>query len=250
VTPGPLEGQVAVVTGGGRGIGRAVAVALARQGASVAVGYRERSADADETLRQVQEAGAQGIAVAGDVSRRADVERLIGAALEAYGRIDVLVTSAGVLQQKPFAEITADDWDHVMDVNLKGTFLCCQQALAVMARQRSGRMITIASSGAQLGGTLGPHYAASKAGVISLTRSLARLGAPDVAVNCIAPGLIETEMTQEEIASTEGQEKIRQILLERAGTAEEVADAAVFLATSAGYMTGQTINVNGGLYLG
>ena len=178
---------------------------------------------------------------------------MIAATTKAFGRIDLLVNNAGILEQKPFHTITEHDWDTMMAVNLKGVFLCSQEAMLVMARQGGGSIVNISSSGGQLGGMLAVHYAASKAGVISLTRSLARVGAGHrVRVNCVTPGLILTEMSQKEIQSEAGQQKInQQIPMRRAGSVEEVANAVAFLASDeSSYITGQTINVNGGLYMG
>ncbi len=250
MTAGALVGQVALVTGGGRGIGRAVAWALAGAGADVAVGYHSRVEDAKETAGNIRSAGRRAIVAPGDVGSRDEVAGLVARVVEEFGRLDILVNSAGVIQRKPLPEITEDDWNHVLDTNLKGTFLCSQAVLPVMAQRASGRIINLASSGGQLGGPLAPHYSASKAGVIALTKSFARLAAPGVLVNCISPGLIETEMTRDEINSDAGQQKLGQVLLGRVGSPAEVAEVALFLASSAGYMTGQTLNVNGGLYLG
>lgn len=245
-------GRVALVTGSSRGIGKAIALALAHAGADVVVTYRQRASSAKEVAAIVRELGRQVLTVQVDVSSRANVQSMIKLTLEAFGRIDVLINNAGLLQQKPFREISDEDWDRVMEVNLKGAFMCAQEVFPVMQRQGGGRVINMASSGGQLGGSLAVHYAASKAGVICLTKSLARLGAPyGILVNCIAPGLIDTEMTQNEIQSETGRNKIKEITLQRVGTDEEVARVAVFLASEAsGYITGQTINVNGGLYMG
>jgi 3-oxoacyl-[acyl-carrier protein] reductase len=247
---GALHGRVALVTGASRGIGAATAHALARAGADVAVNYREREAAATDVVHRIDALGRRALAVQADVTVREQVGAMVSRTVEALGAIDILVNNAGLLQQKPFGDITDEDWDRVLEVNLKGVFLCSQAVLPAMLGRGSGRIVNMASSGGQLGGLLAPHYAASKAGVISLTRSLARLAAPEVAVNCIAPGLIDTEMTQAEITSEAGRQKLRQIPLGRSGTAAEVAESVVFLAASAPYLTGQTINVNGGLYLG
>jgi 3-oxoacyl-[acyl-carrier protein] reductase len=247
---GALRGRVALVTGASRGIGEAVAHALARAGADVAVGYRERDTAAAGVVRRIEALGRRAVAVAGDVTVRAEVSAMVSHTTKALGAIDILVNNAGLLQQKPFAQITEAEWDRVLAVNLKGVFLCSQETLPGMLDRGSGRIVNIASSGGQLGGPLAPHYSASKAGVISLTRSLARIAAPTVAVNCVAPGLIDTEMAGAEMASEAGIQKLRQIPLGRLGVAEEVAASVVFLAASAPYVTGHTINVNGGLYLG
>jgi 3-oxoacyl-[acyl-carrier protein] reductase len=162
----------------------------------------------------------------------------------------VLVNNAGVLEQKPFAEITEADLDRALDVNLKAVFLLSQAVMGPMREREWGRIVNVASSGGQLGGPLAVHYSASKAGVIGLTRSLARVGAPHVAVNCVSPGLIETEMTENEIASPAGRKKLSDIPLGRAGSAEDVAAAIRFLASGAPYVTGHVLDVNGGLFLG
>jgi 3-oxoacyl-[acyl-carrier protein] reductase len=245
-----LGGRVALVTGASRGIGRAIALALTRAGADVAVNYRERAQAAAEVVHEIESQGRRAVAAQADVTIREQVRAMVSHTIDTLGAIDILVNNAGLLQQKPFADISDDDWDRVLAVNLKGVFLCSQEVLPAMRRAGSGRIVNIASSGGQLGGALAPHYAAGKAGVISLTRSLARIAAPDVAVNCVAPGLIDTEMTHAEITSEAGAEKLGQIPLGRIGAAEEVAASVVFLAASAPYITGQTINVNGGLYLG
>jgi NAD(P)-dependent dehydrogenase (short-subunit alcohol dehydrogenase family) len=247
---GPLEGQVVLVTGGSRGIGKAVALGAAAAGADVAITYRERADAAAGVVGEIESSGRRALAVQADLARSADAARVASAVAGGLGPIDVLVNNAGVLQQKPFAEITEEDLDRVLDVNLKSVFLLCQAVMAPMLERGRGRIVNVASSGGQLGGALAPHYSAGKAGVIGLTRSLARIGAPQVAVNCVSPGLIETEMTEGEIASPAGAQKLREIPLERTGRADEVAAAVLFLAASAPYVTGHTLNVNGGLYLG
>jgi len=246
-----LDGKAALITGASRGIGQAIALAFARLGADIIMTYSQRAACAENVAEQIRSLGRQALVAQVEISNRANVQHLVQFALKTFGRIDILVNNAGILQQKPFLEISDEDWDSIMDVNLKGTFICSQEVFSVMQRQGGGRIINISSSGGQLGGPLAVHYAASKAGVICLTKSLARVGAPAISVNCIAPGLIETEMTKQEIESKLGKEKNKQILLNRPGLVDEVAQVAVFLASEqASYITGQTINVNGGLYLG
>ena len=162
----PLAGRVALVTGGGRGIGRAIALALAEAGADIAICYRERADAAAAVVAQIEAGGRRALAVAADVVSREDVSAMVRSTCDRLGGVDVMVNNAGVLQQKPFAEITDADWDHVIDVNLKGTFICSQEVLPVMKSRGGGRIINLASSGGQLGGTLAVHYAASKAGVV------------------------------------------------------------------------------------
>jgi 3-oxoacyl-[acyl-carrier protein] reductase len=245
-----LTGRVALVTGGSRGIGQAIAVALADAGADIALSYLQREDLAGEVVTLIERTGRRAIAIQADVSRRADVRRLVATARDALGHLDILVNNAGLLQQKPFHEITDEDFDAIVAVNLRGTFACVQEAAGALRERGDGRIINLASSGGQLGGPLAVHYSASKAGVISLTRSFARVLAPEIAVNCISPGLIETEMSTRELASPEGKAKLAQIPSRRPGTPEEIGQAAVFLASSTSYVTGHTLNVNGGLYLG
>jgi len=245
--------KTAIITGGGRGIGRAITLALAQKKFGVVVTYVTRRDCGEQTAADVRELGCEALVVQADVTKRESVRQLISAATEKFGTVDVLVNNAGILQQKPFDTISDEEWDTMLATNLKSVFLCSQEVMPVMVRQGGGSIINISSSGGQLGGMLAVHYAVSKAGVISLTRSLARVGAPDgIRVNCVTPGLIETEMSQKEIHSEVGQQKIgREIPLRRAGLASEVAGAVVFLASEeAAYITGQSINVNGGLYMG
>jgi acetoacetyl-CoA reductase/3-oxoacyl-[acyl-carrier protein] reductase len=246
-----MHDRVALVTGSSRGIGRAIALELAASGVHVVVTYRERQDAASAVAAQVRALGVKALTRQLDVTSRESVRATIAAAEAEFGRVDILVNNAGILEQKPFETITDQDWDETMAVNLRGAFICAQELLPKMKKRGYGRIVNLASSGGQLGGTLAVHYAASKAGLIGLTKSLARLGAPEVLVNCVAPGLIESEMTAAEIASDAGKEKIRGIPAGRAGLAEEVARAVTHLASDeASYTTGQTINVNGGQYLG
>jgi 3-oxoacyl-[acyl-carrier protein] reductase len=248
----PLE-KTAIITGGGRGIGRAITLALAHKKFKVVVTYVARRDCCEQTAADVRELGCEALVVQADVTKRESVCQLISTATKKFRTVDVLVNNAGILQQKPFNTISDEDWDAMLATNLKSVFLCSQEIMPVMVRQGGGSIINISSSGGQLGGMLAVHYAVSKAGVISLTRSLARVGAPDgIRVNCVTPGLIETEMSQKEIRSEVGQQKInKEIPLRRAGQVEEVATAVVFLASEeSAYITGQSINVNGGLYMG
>jgi NAD(P)-dependent dehydrogenase (short-subunit alcohol dehydrogenase family) len=246
-----IDVRSAIVTGSSRGIGKAIALGLAVSGFNVVITYNQRIDDAKVVAEEIRSLGRDVMVSHLDVSRRDSIRKTFEDAMDAFGHIDILVNNAGILQQKPFLSITDEEWQSIIDVNLKGPFICSQEIFPIMKKQGHGRIINIASSGGQLGGALAVHYSASKAGVISLTKSLARIGAPDILVNCISPGLIDTDMTQGEISSPEGREKIRQIPLKRPGLAEEVAKVAVFLASDqSSYITGQTINVNGGLYLG
>jgi 3-oxoacyl-[acyl-carrier protein] reductase len=239
-----LAGRVALVTGASRGIGRAVAVALARAGADVAVNYRERSDAAAEVLREIRDAGRRAVIVQADVSHSGHVRRMVSDVERALGPIDILVNNAGIARPQQIEEITERDWDELIDVNLKSCFLITQAVVAGMRQRRWGRIINISSVAAQVGGVVGPHYAASKAGMIGLTHSYAALLAKEgVTANAIAPALIATDMVLQNL-------RARQELIPvgRFGEAGEVADACVMLARN-GYITGQTININGGWYL-
>lgn len=242
---------LAVVTGSSRGIGRAIALALASTGHDVAVAYRNRADAAHGVVAEIEERGRRAVAYRLDVSNFGQARAVLDAAESDLGPLRVLVNNAGVLSQKPYDTLTEDDWRATLAVNLEGAFFCAKEAIPRIRAAGGGRIVNIASSGGQLGGTLAMHYAASKAGIIGLTKSLARVGAPDVLVNCVSPGLIETEMTADEIASEAGAAKIASIPLGRVGSAEEVANAVAFLVSAdAAYITGQTLNVNGGLYMG
>ncbi len=241
---GELTNRVALVTGASRGIGAAVATALARASAAVAVNYREREEDALGVRARIQETGARSIAVRADVSRAAEVERLVREVETALGPIDILVNNAGIARPQPVAEISESDWDQVLAVNLKSCFLVTQAVLPPMRAKRWGRIINLSSVAAQTGGVVGPHYAASKAGLHGLTHSYASLLAREgITANAIAPALIETEMVTSKLAARRDL-----IPVGRFGTVDEVASIAVLLATN-GYITGQTINVNGGWYM-
>ena len=247
-----LKDRVVLVTGSSRGIGRAIAIESARSGADIAITYNKQADSAESIATEIRKLGRRTLTLQVDVYSRVSVQKIISRTLKTFGRIDVLINNAGILQQKPFLEITDEDWERIMAINLKGTFICSQEVFSVMQKQGKGIIINMASSGGQLGGSLAVHYSVSKAGIICLTKSLARIGAPySIRVNCIAPGLIDTEMTQDEIHSEAGQEKIKQIPIQRPGSVEEIAQMVVFLASeNSAYITGQTINVNGGLYMG
>jgi 3-oxoacyl-[acyl-carrier protein] reductase len=239
-----LTGRIALVTGGNRGIGREIAIALAAAGVDVAVNFRSHGNEAEETCARIREHGRRGMAVAGDVSVSADVTRLIQTIEREMGAISILVNNAGITRPQPHAEITEADWDDVIRINLKSVFLVTQAVVPGMRERRWGRMIHLSSVAAHTGGVVGPHYAASKAGILGLTHSYASLLAKDgITSNAIAPALIQTAMI-------EGLPNVRADLVPvgRFGKSEEVADVAVMLARS-GYITGQTIHVNGGWYM-
>jgi 3-oxoacyl-[acyl-carrier protein] reductase len=241
---GKLEPRVALVTGASRGIGRAVAIALAEAGASVAINYRTQKGAAEEVRSIIRNLGRPAVILQADVSLSADVDELLEAVEHELGSVDILVNNAGITQIKPFPELAEADWDEILRVNLKSAFLLISRVLPGMRQRRWGRIINLSSVAAQTGGVIGPHYAASKAGLIGLTHSYASLLARSgVTVNAIAPALIETDMvTSNPNASPDG------IPVGFFGAPEEVARAAVLLAES-DYMTGQTISINGGWYM-
>lgn len=239
-----LERRVALVTGASRGIGRAIAIALAEAGASVAINYRQQKTAAEEVRSLVRNLGRHAVGLQADVSFSADVDQLVAAAEHELGPVDILVNNAGITQIKPFFQLTEADWDEILRVNLKSAFLVTNRIVPGMRQRRWGRIINISSVAAHTGGVIGPHYAASKAGLIGLTHSYANLLAREgITVNAIAPALIETDMvTSNPNASTD------RIPVGFFGSPEEVARATVLLAES-DYITGQTISVNGGWYM-
>ena len=249
---GRLLNKVAILTGSSRGIGKAIALEFARQGARIVVGYNRDKAKAEAVVYQIITNGGDAFAIQLDVRDRSSVRAMFKTAHDRFGRVDVLVNNAGFLEQKPFMNITDDDWNYSLAVNLTGVFVCIQEVVQFFEGQKSGCIINMTSVGGQIGGAKAPHYAAAKAGVIALTKSTARLLAPmGVRVNAIAPGFIRTDMYTDIISRTPESQINADILLERVGEPEEVATAAVFLASDdACYITGHILNVNGGLYLG
>src|SRR5512133_2717088 len=241
--------RIAVVTGASRGIGRSISLALAAKGATiVAVDIDQAATEA--IVAELQAAGAKALAVVGNVTVAADVERMIEAAMEAFGRVDILVNNAGITRDGLLMRMKDEDWDAVLNVNLKGAFLCTRAAFKVMSKQRYGRIVNIASVVGQMGNAGQANYCASKAGLIGLTKSNAReLAKRSITVNAVAPGFIATAMT-DALSDKVREELTAQIPLERLGSAEDIANAVVFLASEkTGYVTGQVIAVNGGMYM-
>lgn len=242
-----LEGRTAVVTGGASGIGAGIAVAFAHAGAQVALVDRAARGGAEPVLDQLHAAGCDALYVQADVADEADVDRMATEVLERFGCADILVNNAGIFAESPFLAMGVADWDRVIGVNLRGTFLCTRSLLAPMIEQRWGRIINIASQLGQIGGTDVAHYAASKAGVIGLTKALAReLARSGVLVNAIAPGPIETPLLDGESEAWRRQ-KLAELPIGRFGRVDEVAPTALLLASEAGsYYVGQTLGPNGG----
>lgn len=236
-----LSGKVALVTGASRGIGSAIALGLAAAGADVALNYWQRADEAEAVAAGIHGIGRRAVCLQADVSRSGDVERLVREAGAALGPIDILINNAGIAQPRRIEEITEADWDQLINVNLKSCFLVTQAVLPSMRARQWGRIVNLSSVAAQSGGAVGPHYAASKAGILGLTHSYAqRLVKEGITVNAIAPALVETEMV-----TSNPNARPDLIPMGRFGKVGEVADVAVMLACN-GYITGQTINVNGG----
>ncbi|MBS3978027.1 MAG: 3-oxoacyl-ACP reductase FabG [Syntrophomonadaceae bacterium] len=245
-----LREKVAVITGGGKGIGKAVALLFAKEGAQVVVADLDFGL-AQQTVAEIARDGGNHLAVKVDVASSLEVAEMAARVKEAYGRIDILVNCAGICEIVPFIELSEAAWDRMMDINLKGTFLCSQAAMKMMMEAKSGCIVSIASLAGKVGGiAAGAHYAASKAGVICLTMSMARLGAPyGIRVNAVAPGPIATDMTAVWPEATQAA-MTKSIPLGRMGEAEEVAEAILFLCSpAAAFITGETMNINGGILM-
>ncbi len=243
------KGKVAIITGASRGIGRSIALALAQQGAIIVAVDMDQAAT-EAVVAELQATGARALAVVGNVTVPADTERMIEAAMEAFGRVDILVNNAGITRDGLLMRMKEEDWDAVLNVNLKGAFLCTRAAFKVMSKQRYGRIINIASIVGQMGNAGQANYCASKAGLIGLTKSNAReLAKRNITVNAVAPGFIATAMT-DALPEKVREELTSQIPLERLGSADDVANAVLFLASEAsGYITGHVLAVNGGMYM-
>src|ERR1700686_2116353 len=230
-----------MVTGAAKRIGRSVALRLASEGADVVVNYRGSKSEADEVVAQIAAMGRRAMAVQADVAKRKDVVAMFAAVEKEFGRLDILVNNAGMFFPAKFEELTEEQWDTILDTNLKSQFLCSQVAAPMLRRSGQGRIINFASLGGLLAWPAYTHYCVSKAGVIMLTRCMARALAPEIRVNSIAPGTIEFPGEAPELA----EDFIRRAPLHRTGTAEDIDDAVVFLAQSA-FVTGQVIVVDGG----
>jgi 3-oxoacyl-[acyl-carrier protein] reductase len=243
-----LQGKVAIVTGASRGIGRAIAIALATEGAKIAVNYASASTAADEVVAEITAAGGEAIALGADVSKSDQVDTLTNSVIEKWGRIDVLVNNAGITRDTLLLRMKLEDWQAVIDLNLTGVFLCTKAASKIMLKQRSGRIINIASVAGQMGNPGQANYSAAKAGTIGFTKTVAKeLATRGITVNAVAPGFITTDMTKD----IKSDEILKYIPLGRYGVPEEVAGMVKFLAadTAAAYITGQVFNVDGGMVM-
>lgn len=244
-----LAGKVALVTGAAQGIGKAVALLLARNGADIVVSDINLE-KAEETAKEVQTLGRKALAIKVDVAKLDDVEKMVGAILARFGQVDILVNNAGIARDKLILRMTEEDWDAVLNINLKGTFNCTKAVVRNMSKQRSGKIVNIASVVGEMGNAGQGNYAASKAGVIGFTKTIAREFAQrGINVNAIAPGYIETPMT-DALPDKAKEELKRLIPMDRLGKPEDVAEAVLFLVSEASsYITGQVLNVNGGIYM-
>jgi 3-oxoacyl-[acyl-carrier protein] reductase len=239
-----LKNRVALVTGASRGIGAGIAIALARTGADIAVNYRERADGANAVCAEIKSLGRKAVAIQADVSDSAEVKRMVAEVEAHLGPVDILVNNAGIAIPRKLEEISEGEWDRILTVNLKSVFLVTQAVIGGMHQRKWGRIINLSSVAAQTGGAVGPHYAASKAGIIGLTHSCAKAYVADgITVNAIAPALIETEMVTSNLNA-----RPDLIPMGHFGSVDDVASIAVMLATN-GYITGQTISVNGGWYM-
>ncbi|MBD0335250.1 MAG: 3-oxoacyl-[acyl-carrier-protein] reductase [Cyanobacteria bacterium Co-bin13] len=244
-----LQGQVAIVTGASRGIGRAVALVLAAEGASVVVNYASSSGAADDLVTQITDQGGSALALQADVSKADQVEALVASTLEKWGRVDILVNNAGITRDTLLLRMKPEDWQAVIDLNLTGVFLCTRAVAKTMLKQRSGRIVNIASVAGQMGNPGQANYSAAKAGVIGFTKTIAKeMASRGVTVNAVAPGFIATDMT-DGLPNTE--DILKFIPLGRFGQPEDIAGMVRFLAAdpAAAYITGQTFNVDGGMVM-
>jgi len=246
-----LSGRVAIVTGGSRGIGRATVLRLAEAGADVVINYIQNEAAAEEVARQARVQGVQALAVRADVADVNQAAALVQKTVEHFDRVDLLVANAGVWEGAPVEEMSEEIWDRVIDANLKGTWTTCRAFVPYMKRQRSGAIIIVSSTAGQRGEAGYSNYAASKGGQISFTKSLAAELAPDIRVNCVAPGWVDTELNEGVFADKRFKQKIIDTIpLGRVATADDLALSIVFLASDwAGSITGEVLNVNGGSVL-
>ncbi|BDH61106.1 3-oxoacyl-[acyl-carrier-protein] reductase FabG [Lysinibacillus sp. PLM2] len=247
---GKLDGKVAVVTGASRGIGRAIALLLAKEGAKVVVNYSGSEQKAAQVVDEITSMGTEAIAVQANVSDAESVQNLMDTAIKKFGSIDVLVNNAGITRDNLLMRMKEDEWDDVINTNLKGVFLCTKAVTRQMMKQRSGRIINISSIVGVMGNPGQANYVAAKAGVIGLTKTTSReLASRNILVNAIAPGFITTEMT-DELSEDLKSAMLAQIPLAKLGQPEDIAKAVIFLASEdSSYMTGQTLHIDGGMYM-
>jgi 3-oxoacyl-[acyl-carrier protein] reductase len=244
-----LDGRVALVTGGGRGIGRATAARLARDGAKVAINFKGNSAAAEEAKGLVEEAGSKAALVQGDISADGQAEKVVKAALTfGEGRLDILVNNAGITRDNLLLRMSTEDWDSVLNLNLRGTFLVTRAAMRPMMKQRSGRIVNVASIAGVIGNAGQANYAAAKAGIIGFTKTVAReMASRNITCNAVAPGFVPTDLT-DPLPQQVKDDLLKQVPLGRFGTVDDVANAIAFLVSDeASYITGQVLVVDGGM---
>lgn len=250
---GYLDGKVALITGASRGIGRAVALRFAAEGARVAVNYHESEKEAHAVVQEIRARGGMGLAVKADVAQKADVASMIGRIETEWGGIDILMNNAGIALDAPAESLSEDEWDRVVDVNLKGTFLCTQAVIPSMRARGGGKVINVSAASALRGRKNGANYCASKAGVLSLTKCFARELAPLIQVNCLMPGFTETEEVVSRFRLDDPAVRaklLEEIPLGRLATVDEIADGALVLASKySDFMTGQVLAINGGSFM-
>jgi NAD(P)-dependent dehydrogenase (short-subunit alcohol dehydrogenase family) len=234
-----LEGQVALITGAAKRIGRSIALRLAADGADIVVNYASSKPEAEELVAEIKSSGRRAIAIQADVSHRSDVQKLFTATENEFGRLDILVNNSGTFFEAKFEELTEDQWDHILNVNLKSQFLCAQSAAPIMKRQGRGRIINLSSLGGLLPWPAYTHYCVSKAGCIMLTRCLARALGPEILVNSVAPGTIQFP------GEPPDEDYIKRVPLHRTGTGDDIAQAVAYLC-AADFVTGQILVVDGG----
>jgi acetoacetyl-CoA reductase/3-oxoacyl-[acyl-carrier protein] reductase len=244
--------KVVLVTGASRGIGRAIAIAFGTSGYRVAVGYNSGDQSAAKVVSEIMVLGGEALSVGVDVQSRASIKSALSKIRNTFGDVSILINNAAISQEKPFDEITDEDWDVMLSTNLRSAFICSQEVLPYMVEKKWGRIINLTSIGGQWGGINQIHYASSKAGLIGLTKSLGKTYSKyGITTNAIAPGLVATEMSANELTTNAGQEKVKNIPVGRLGSLKEISSAVIYLASDeASYITGQTINLNGGMYFG
>lgn len=247
---GKLNGKTAIVTGASRGIGRAIALALAEEGAKVVVNYSGSQAKAEEVVETIRQNGGEAVAIQANVSNSESVQDMVGEVLSNFGSVDILVNNAGITRDNLIMRMKEDEWDDVINTNLKGVFLCTKAVTRQMMKQRSGKIVNISSIVGVAGNAGQANYVAAKAGVIGLTKTTAKeLASRNINVNAVAPGFITTEMTDELPEDIKNQ-MLSQIPLSKLGNPEDVAKAVLFLSSSdSDYMTGQTLHIDGGMVM-
>jgi 3-oxoacyl-[acyl-carrier protein] reductase len=245
-----LEGKVAIVTGASRGIGREVALELARNGANVAVNYSGSEAKANEVVDEIKKLGKDAFAIKCDVSNSEEVATMVKETIDRFGKLDILINNAGITRDNLLMRMKEDEWDDVININLKGVFLCTKAVTRQMMKQRNGRIINIASIVGVMGNAGQANYVAAKAGIIGLTKTTAKeLSSRNITVNAIAPGFITTDMT-DQLPEDVKAEMLKQIPLARLGEPKDIAKMTAFLASDdSSYITGQTLHINGGMYM-